>query len=195
MSLTRQKKKRLRRAIERKAKREAGIPRPLPSGYVDPTTPVIGAISREEQEARRAERKKNEVLEVPEEKDTGLPPLLYPFHSSVQDTEKSLTISPKVAKVLALSNATQSRVVQAQKAAGMKLFQYREGDTGSSSVQIIALTARIQQMETHLIMHPKDKSGKRGTIILRARRRKMLQYLERKDFPAYCKIVTALGLR
>ncbi|KAL7573738.1 hypothetical protein ACA910_007774 [Epithemia clementina (nom. ined.)] len=194
---SKQKKKRMARIFQRKVMREAGIPVKKPPRYIDPKTPVINAVPREEQQRRTEERRKQYVLEFPEEmkKETGLPPLLLPFQTSLQETEESLTISPKVAKVLSLNNSTQQRVVQVQKVAGMKLFQLRPGDTGSSSVQIIALTARIQQMDTHMIMHPKDKSGKRGLAILRARRRKMLDYLERSDFPAYAKVVTTLGLK
>ena len=44
----------------------------------------------------------------------------------------------------------QREVVQAQKQRGMQVFQLREGDTGSSAVQVIALTTRIQQMQTHM---------------------------------------------
>ena len=196
--LTKRKKKRLARYFRRKAMREAGIEVPKPPRYMDPHTPVKNAIPREEQERIKKERRQYESLTAPkppEKKRTDLPALLLPYQESVQETKQSLTISPKVAKVLALTNATQRRVVQSQKVAGMKLFRLRAGDTGSSPVQIIALTARIQQMDTHLIMHPKDKAGKRRTAILRARRRKLLDYLENKDFPAYSRVSSTLGLR
>ncbi|EED95834.1 predicted protein [Thalassiosira pseudonana CCMP1335] len=76
----------------------------------------------------------------------------------------------------------------------MELFQLREGDTGSSAVQVVALTTRIQQIQTHLAQHKKDKSGKRGLDALYVRRRKVLDYMERKDFESYRKVVKSLGL-
>ena len=65
---------------------------------------------------------------------------------------------------------------------------------GSTPVQIIALTSRIQQMQTHMAKHKKDKHSKRGMDALFVRRRKLLDYLERKDFEAYRKVVKTLGL-
>jgi small subunit ribosomal protein S15 len=76
----------------------------------------------------------------------------------------------------------------------MELFQLREGDTGSSAVQVVALTTRIQQMQTHLGRHKKDYSGKRGLDAMYVRRRKVLDYMERKDFESYRKVVKSLGL-
>lgn len=59
---------------------------------------------------------------------------------------------------------------------------------------VIALTTRIQQIQTHLRKHSKDKHSKRGLDALYVRRRKLLDYMERKEFPAYRKIVKTLGL-
>ena len=75
-----------------------------------------------------------------------------------------------------------------------KLFQLREGDTGSSAVQVVALTTRIQQLQTHMAKHHKDKSTKRGLDALFVRRRKILDYMERKSFESYRKVVKSLGL-
>ena len=75
-----------------------------------------------------------------------------------------------------------------------QLFQLREGDTGSSAVQVVALTTRIQQLQTHMAKHQKDNSTKRGLQALFVRRRKVLDYMERKDFESYRKVVKSLGL-
>lgn len=77
---------------------------------------------------------------------------------------------------------------------GVALFQRRKGDTGSSAVQVIALTTRIQQVQMHMRTHRKDNNTKRGLTALFNRRRKILQYLERKDFDTYRKVVKTLGL-
>lgn len=65
---------------------------------------------------------------------------------------------------------------------------------GSSAVQVVALTTRIQQLQTHMARHKKDKSSKRGLDALYVRRRKVLDYMERKDFESYRKVVKSLGL-
>ena len=104
-------------------------------------------------------------------------------------------MSPKVRKLFDLTNGNQREVVKAQKAQGMALFMDRPGNTGDSSAQVIALTTRIQQVQTHLAMHKKDHSGKRGLDRMYVRRRKLLDYMERKDFEAYRVIVKTLGLQ
>ena len=103
-------------------------------------------------------------------------------------------MSPKLKKLFHLSNASVSELARVQKEKAMELFQLRPGDTGSSSVQIIALTNRIQQVQNHVSTHRKDYSGKRGLDALYVKRRKMLDYLERKDFDSYKTVVNALGL-
>jgi small subunit ribosomal protein S15 len=112
------------------------------------------------------------------------------------DDQPSLmeSASPKVRQLLQLSNGSQSEVVKAQKKKGMTLFQLRDGDTGSSPVQVIALTTRIQQMQRHITFHRKDFSDKRGLEALFVRRRKVFDYMERKDFDSYRKVVKTLGL-
>lgn len=105
-----------------------------------------------------------------------------------------LVMSDRVKKLMDLKNGNQKEVVASQKRRGMELFQLREGDTGSSAVQVVALTTRIQQLQTHLAKHKKDHSGKRGLDALYVTRRKVLDYMERKDFESYRKVVKSLGL-
>ena len=59
---------------------------------------------------------------------------------------------------------------------------------------VVALTTRIQQIQTHLLRHKKDKHSKRGLDALYVRRRKVLDYMERKEFESYRKVVKTLGL-
>ena len=66
--------------------------------------------------------------------------------------------------------------------------------THSFFLIVIALTTRIQQLQMHFRKHKKDKHGKRGMDALYVRRRKLLDYLERKDFETYRKVVKTLGL-
>lgn len=59
---------------------------------------------------------------------------------------------------------------------------------------VIALTTRIQQLQTHMKIHRKDNHSKRGLDALYVRRRKMLDYMERKDFEGFRRVVKTLGL-
>ena len=74
-------------------------------------------------------------------------------------------------------------------------FQRHESDTGSSEVVIALLTQRIRSLTEHLKKHPKDFSSKRGLLILVGRRRRLLNYLRRRDFQRYQEVIRALGLR
>ena len=68
-----------------------------------------------------------------------------------------------------------------QKEAVVKKVGMAEGDTGSTQVQIALLSARIEQISTHLQRFPKDKHSYRGLITLLARRRVFTKYLNRKQ--------------
>ena len=84
---------------------------------------------------------------------------------------------------------------QIDKAAVQKAFQRHEGDTGSSEVQIAVLTKKIELLTAHLKTHKKDVSSRYGLIRMVANRRKLLDYLKRRDEAGYQKIINDLGLR
>ena len=68
-------------------------------------------------------------------------------------------------------------------------------DTGSPEVQIAILTARIQQLTEHLKVHAKDNHSRRGLLKMVGKRRKMLDYLAKKDIERYRAIIAKLGIR
>ena len=70
-----------------------------------------------------------------------------------------------------------------------------EGDTGSPEVQVALLTRRIQELTEHLKMHKHDHHSRRGLLLLVGRRRRLLQYLSRKDIARYRALIEKLGLR
>ena len=70
-----------------------------------------------------------------------------------------------------------------------------EADTGSAEVQIALLTTRINELTEHLRAHPKDHHSRRGLLKLVGRRRRFLQYLQRKDLEGYRALIGELGLR
>ncbi len=74
-------------------------------------------------------------------------------------------------------------------------FGIHDSDTGSPEVQIALLTDRIVYLTEHFKTHKKDHHSRRGLLKLVSRRRKLLDYLKRKDFKRYREIVTKLGLR
>ena len=77
----------------------------------------------------------------------------------------------------------------------IKEFGLRDGDTGSSEVQIALLTARVRHLTEHLRVNRKDFHSRRGLIAMTARRRKLLDYLKRTEFNRYTAILEKLGLR
>ena len=68
-------------------------------------------------------------------------------------------------------------------------------DTGSAEVQIAMLTQRINDLTEHLRTHPKDHYSRRGLLRLVGRRRRFLNYLQRKDLEGYRALIKELGLR
>ena len=82
-----------------------------------------------------------------------------------------------------------------QKAQIVKDFQRKEGDTGSSEVQVALLTFRINDLTPHFKANPKDHHSRRGLLKMVSRRRKLLDYLKRTDADAYRSLITRLGLR
>jgi len=72
----------------------------------------------------------------------------------------------------------------------------RDGnDTGSSEVQIALLTERITYLTEHLKLHTKDHASRRGLLKLVGQRRRLLDYLNRKDREKYKALLVELGLR
>jgi small subunit ribosomal protein S15 len=74
-------------------------------------------------------------------------------------------------------------------------FKTHEGDTGSPEVQIALLSARIQYLTEHFKTHKKDHHSRRGLLKLVGQRRRLLEYLKKKEVNRYRKIIERLGLR
>ena len=70
-----------------------------------------------------------------------------------------------------------------------------DADTGSPQVQIAMLTQRINELTEHLRTHTKDHTTRRGLLKLVGRRRRFLNYLQRKDLEGYRALIKELGLR
>ncbi len=81
------------------------------------------------------------------------------------------------------------------KSALIDKFGRTSDDTGSSAVQIALLTGRITYLTDHLRAHPTDHAGRRGLLKMVGQRRRLLDYLRRKDVESYRKLIEELGLR
>jgi len=77
----------------------------------------------------------------------------------------------------------------------IKEYSRSEGDTGSPEVQIAVLTERINELTSHLKVHKKDHSSRRGLLMLVSRRRGLLDYLKSKDLKKYVDIIGQLSIR
>jgi len=81
------------------------------------------------------------------------------------------------------------------KAAIVADFQRTQGDTGSSEVQIALLTARINDLTPHFKEHKKDHHSRRGLLLMVGQRRRLLDYVKRKDEARYRGLIERLGIR
>ncbi|MFY9753657.1 MAG: 30S ribosomal protein S15 [Candidatus Acidiferrales bacterium] len=81
------------------------------------------------------------------------------------------------------------------KAELIEQFRVHTKDTGSPEVQIALLSERISYLTTHLKSHAKDHASRRGLIMMVNKRRRLLDYLNRRDPDRYREIVERLSLR
>lgn len=71
----------------------------------------------------------------------------------------------------------------------------KDGDTGSPEVQIALLTERINELTSHLKKHKKDHHSRRGLLAMVGKRRRLLDYLAKKDIERYREIIGKLSIR
>lgn len=88
---------------------------------------------------------------------------------------------------MGLNAETKSQVVSK--------YQRADGDTGSPEVQVALLSARIEQLSGHFKEHIHDHHSRQGLLRMVSQRRKLLDYLKRKDTSRYQDLIASLGLR
>jgi small subunit ribosomal protein S15 len=88
---------------------------------------------------------------------------------------------------MALDAETKNRI--------MGEYATQEGDTGSPEVQVAMLTKRIADLTEHLKVHKHDHHSRRGLLLLVGRRRRLLNYVQKKDIQRYRSLIERLGLR
>lgn len=74
-------------------------------------------------------------------------------------------------------------------------FKTHDGDTGSPEVQVALLTGRINSLTGHFKVHKKDFHSRTGLLKLVGQRRKLLNYLRKKDVTRYRELIQRLGIR
>lgn len=74
-------------------------------------------------------------------------------------------------------------------------YKTHEGDTGSPEVQVAILSERITYLTEHFKVHAKDHHSRRGLLQLVGQRRRLLDYLKRKDTGRYAELIRRLGIR
>jgi small subunit ribosomal protein S15 len=86
-------------------------------------------------------------------------------------------------------------LTQEEKRAVTEQFGKDANDTGATEVQIALLTRRINSLTEHLRAHKHDHHSRRGLLMLVGRRRRFLNYLQKKDLERYRSLIRELGLR
>ena len=82
-----------------------------------------------------------------------------------------------------------------KKQAIISSFKLHDSDTGSPEVQIAILTERITYLTEHFKIHKKDHHSRRGLLKIVGQRRRLLDYLKKKDVERYRVIIAKLGIR
>lgn len=88
---------------------------------------------------------------------------------------------------MSLDTATKQKIISE--------YATGEGDTGSPEIQVAVLTHRIEQLTEHMKLHQHDFHSQRGLLLLVGKRRRLLNYLIKKDITRYRSLIERLGLR
>ncbi|MBG0559903.1 MULTISPECIES: 30S ribosomal protein S15 [Actinoplanes] len=88
---------------------------------------------------------------------------------------------------MALDQETKNKI--------MGEYATKDGDTGSPEVQVAMLTKRIADLTEHLKVHKHDHHSRRGLLLLVGQRRRLLNYVHKKDIARYRTLIERLGLR
>lgn len=86
-------------------------------------------------------------------------------------------------------------ITKEQKAELIGEYGAKEGDTGSPEVQVAVLTTRINSLTEHLKTHKKDFHSRRGLLIMVGKRRRLLDYVRKKNEDRYKELIGRLGIR
>jgi len=108
--------------------------------------------------------------------------------------KKTKTAAKTAKKTLAKEKPSPAQVPSPEKQEIIAQFQVKAGDTGSPEVQVALLTKRIGNLVLHLKSNPSDNHSRRGLLGIVSKRRRLLNYMEKKNEKRYKDIVGKLGL-
>ena len=86
-------------------------------------------------------------------------------------------------------------MLKEKKSSIMETYKVKEGDTGSTEIQVAILTERINQLTRHMAASKHDFNTQRGLLKLVGQRRRLLNYLSKEDVGRYHQLIGKLGLR
>ncbi len=86
-------------------------------------------------------------------------------------------------------------ITQERKNEVIEQYKTHDGDTGSPEVQVAVLSERINNLTEHMKINKKDHHSRRGLLMMVGRRKRLLDYLKKKEIERYRSIIAALGLR
>jgi len=107
------------------------------------------------------------------------------------DGAQALSLSFDDVELEPLQSYTNYKLVEDARAK----YKLHEGDTGSATVQIAVLTARITYMTAHMQKNKKDYASLRGLTKMVTRRRKLLEYMLKQDLDEFKRVTSELGIR
>lgn len=110
-------------------------------------------------------------------------------------TTKKTVKTKKTTKEKTVVKLAKPTVVSEDKQETIKQFASKEGDTGSPEVQVALLTQKITNLQKHLEENPKDNHSRRGLLKVVAKRRRIINYLQKKDLKRYKILIKKLGLK
>ncbi len=117
-----------------------------------------------------------------------------PKKAAAKKAEKTVKTPTKAAKAPKKVVEAVAPVPSFEKSEVIAEYQVKEGDTGSPEVQMALLTKRIEKLVGHLKNNPSDNHSRRGLLGIVSKRRRLLNYLEKKDPKRYKAIAQKLGL-
>lgn len=108
---------------------------------------------------------------------------------------KEVKKTTKAVKAVKPVKPVEDQPVTQEKTVVITQFALKDGDTGSPEVQVAILTQKIINLADHLEKNPKDNHSRRGLLKVVAKRRRILNYLEKKDEKRYKDLIGKLGLK
>jgi small subunit ribosomal protein S15 len=124
---------------------------------------------------------------VPFELDKGVRPLPDYDHHAARGCAEGDGRTPDKEPTMALNTEQKTIIIED--------YKTHATDTGSPEVQVALITKRINDLTEHFKVHAKDYHSRRGLMILVGQRRRLLDYLKRKDKARYASLIERLGLR